>query len=174
MPNKNTTIGNWPDNYVEQVQTFVKSHLVIEGITPMYAGLKLHQAEMVSLDGGLPKIFQQALLIDCLRRSNFVWDCGFSIKQDSNAMTGFKVSIEQPKNHASYAALLSLLYNSVEIAERLTPEPKTLELDILPVRPKPERQETLMDQFAWEDLMPLIAQREADYRLDQVQEQPQL
>ncbi len=158
------------NNYVKKIQTFVHNMLNSEKITPMYASLRLHNHEMVSLDGGLPKLFQQALLIDCMRGSNVVWDCGFTIKKDETALTGYRVNCEEPKPTASNATLLALLLTSVEIVERLTPEPKTMELDILPIRPLPEKRETLQDQFAWEDFEPYLIEREANYRADQIRQ----
>ena len=163
----NTQIDN---AHVKKIQDFVHFMLDNDKVTPMYASLKLHHHEMVSLDGGLPKLFQQALLIDCIRGSNIVWDCGFSIRKDESALTGYRVDYTEPTSAASNAALLSLLYNSADILERLTPEPKTIELDIAPIRPQPEKRETLQDQFSWPDFEPFIMEKEANYRADQVQQ----
>jgi hypothetical protein len=154
-------------NFTEQVQDYVTALFTDEGITPYFYGNELHMREMVALNGGLVKLFQQALLIDVTRQTNCVWDNGFFIEPNEESMTGLEISIEEPKPNSSKFPIWGMLVDSVNTGVRLTEEPNAIEISNFPVRPVPSYLRNMEVRMDWDYILPLLAQKEAEYRSGQ-------
>lgn len=140
------------------LQAFVISTLEKECLTVNYRGLPLHNTEVADRYSGLPRLIQQALIIDYTKLSTHVWDNGLFLEPE-DTLTGFKVVYRKPKKQCAKYPLLAMVLTSIDIAKKLSGSSNVIDLDDLPVTPAPAYFSSMIMNVDWDEMQHILDQK---------------